>query len=136
MPKYVAKQLARYSQPLPRRPQHWPYKPNLVNYGKNQMIFCTKKKASFLRKKQRNMFNKLTVATYFMRALFFLALALSTIASDQANLTQTSMKRVHQLLDYMAMHPKAVIRYYTSDMILNVHSDLSYLSAGKGRSRG
>ena len=45
------------------------------------------------------------------------------------------MKRVHQLLDYMETHPKVVIRYYASDMILNIHSDASYLSAGKGHSQ-
>ena len=45
------------------------------------------------------------------------------------------MKRVHQLLDYMAMHPKAIIRFHASDMILNIHSDTSYCSAGRGRSR-
>ena len=45
------------------------------------------------------------------------------------------MKRVHQLLDYMASHPDAVIRFRRSDMILNVHSDASYLSAARARSR-
>ena len=35
------------------------------------------------------------------------------------------------------MHTKstAVIRYHTSNMILNIHSDASYLSASCGRSR-
>jgi hypothetical protein len=33
------------------------------------------------------------------------------------------------------MHPNAKIRYRASDMILNVHSDASYLSAPKARSR-
>ena len=45
------------------------------------------------------------------------------------------MKRVHQLLDYMATHPKAIIRFRASDMILNIHSDASYFSSGRGSSR-
>ena len=45
------------------------------------------------------------------------------------------MKRVKQLLDYLNTNPNAVIRFRSSDMILNVHSDASYLSAGNGRSR-
>ena len=45
------------------------------------------------------------------------------------------MKIVHQLLDYMATHPKAIIRFRASDMILKIHSDASYCSAGRGRSR-
>jgi hypothetical protein len=34
----------------------------------------------------------------------------------------------------MAMHPDATISYYTSDMVLNVRSDTSYLSAPNSRS--
>ncbi len=45
------------------------------------------------------------------------------------------MKRVNQFLNYMWTHPDAIIRYLASDMILNVHSDASYLSAPKARSR-
>ena len=35
----------------------------------------------------------------------------------------------------MSTHPDATIRYYSSEMILNVHSDASYLSAPNARSR-
>jgi hypothetical protein len=35
----------------------------------------------------------------------------------------------------MWTHPDAIIWYRASDMILNVHSDASYLSAPKARSR-
>jgi hypothetical protein len=45
------------------------------------------------------------------------------------------MKRVNQFLDYMWTHPDAIIWYRASDMILNVHSDASYLSAPRARSR-
>ena len=45
------------------------------------------------------------------------------------------MKRVNQFLDNMWTHLDAIIRYRASDMILNVHSDASYLSAPKARSR-
>ena len=60
---------------------------------------------------------------------------LSTIASEQSNTTQRTMKRVNQLLDYMYYNSDAVIRFYASGMILKVHFDTSYFSAGKGRSR-
>ena len=49
--------------------------------------------------------------------------------------TENTMKRVKQFLDYMYTHPDAKIRYRASDMILNIHSDASYLSATKARSR-
>ena len=35
----------------------------------------------------------------------------------------------------METHPDATIRYYASDMILNVHSDASYLTVSKARIR-
>ena len=62
-------------------------------------------------------------------------LALNDIATQQAKPTESTMKIVHQLLDYMATHPKSIIRFRASDMILNIHTDASYCSAGRGRSR-
>ena len=61
--------------------------------------------------------------------------ALSEIASQQASPTEKTMERVNTFLDYMATNPNAVIRYYASDMILNVCSGASYLTAPKSRSR-
>ena len=40
-----------------------------------------------------------------------------------------------QLLDYVATHSNAGIRYVASDMILNLHSDATYLSEPKTKSR-
>ncbi len=45
------------------------------------------------------------------------------------------MEKAKQLLDYLATHPNATIRYHASDMIMNVHSDASYLSELDARSR-
>ncbi len=45
------------------------------------------------------------------------------------------MWRCIQLLDYLASNLEANVRYYTSDMIMNIHSDASYLSESKARSR-
>ncbi len=61
-------------------------------------------------------------------------MALSEISSQQAAPTENTMKRVNQFLDYMWTCPDAVIRYRASDMILNVHSDASYLSTPKAHS--
>jgi hypothetical protein len=62
-------------------------------------------------------------------------MALSEIATQQNKPTENTKKRVDNLLDYMATHPMAKIRYRASDMVLNIHSDASYLSASKARSR-
>ena len=45
------------------------------------------------------------------------------------------MQAITRLLDYAATHPDAAIRLQKSDMILYVHSDASYLSEPRARSR-
>ena len=40
-----------------------------------------------------------------------------------------------QLLDYLATLPNAKVRFYASKMVLNVHSDASYLSEPGAKSR-
>ena len=62
-------------------------------------------------------------------------MALSEISSQQSDPTENTMKQVNQFLDYIWTHPDAIIRYRASDMILNVLSDVSYLSAPKAHSR-
>jgi hypothetical protein len=62
-------------------------------------------------------------------------MALSEISSQQSAPTENTMKQVNQFIDYMWTHPDAIICYRASDMILNVHSDASYLSAPKAHSR-
>jgi hypothetical protein len=62
-------------------------------------------------------------------------MALSDIATQQAAPTENTKKRVNQFLDYMWTHPDAKVCNRASGMILNVHSDVSYLSAPCAPSR-
>ncbi len=62
-------------------------------------------------------------------------MALSAIASAQAEPTEETMTRCKQFLDYAATHQDAIITYKKSDMVLVVHSDASYLSEPKAHSR-
>jgi hypothetical protein len=48
---------------------------------------------------------------------------------------QKTQAATNQLLDYLATHPDATIRYHASDMILHIHSDASYLSVSNAHSR-
>jgi hypothetical protein len=41
----------------------------------------------------------------------------------------------NQLVDYLATHPDATIRYHASDMILHIQSDASYRSVSSAPSR-
>jgi hypothetical protein len=61
--------------------------------------------------------------------------ALSAIASKQAAPTLETMEKVKLFLDYAATHPDAVLTFKKSNMVLAVHSDASYLTEPKARSR-
>ena len=61
--------------------------------------------------------------------------ALSAIAADQAAPTKNTIEKVEQLLDYAVSQEDVVIIYHASDMVLAIHSDASYLSEPKARSR-
>ena len=58
-------------------------------------------------------------------------MALSSITMDHLIATEKTMSRCTQLLDYLAGHSDAKVRFHASDMILNIHSDASYLSEAK-----
>jgi hypothetical protein len=56
---------------------------------------------------------------------------ISAIASQLSKPTTDTMQQTLQLLDYLATQEDAVLSYHTSDMVLAVHSDVSYLSEPK-----
>ena len=60
---------------------------------------------------------------------------LNDIATEQTKATEKTQAATNQMLDYLATHPDATIRYHASDMILHIHSDASYLSVSNARSR-
>jgi len=59
----------------------------------------------------------------------------SSLASQQANPTEKTMVLCKQYLDFMASQEDAVLTYQASNMVLAIHSDVSYLSKPKSRSR-
>jgi hypothetical protein len=62
-------------------------------------------------------------------------MALSTIASEQTKGIERTMEKALQLLDYLATHPNAKVLFRASDMIMNIHSNASYLTEPKSCSR-
>jgi hypothetical protein len=73
---------------------------------------------------------------YYARAVGpTVLMPLNDIATEQAKATEKTQAATNQLLDYLATHPDATIRYHASNMILNIQSDASYLSVSNARSR-
>lgn len=60
---------------------------------------------------------------------------LSAVAAQSANPTTETLARTKQLLDYTATQDEAVLTHNASDTVLAAHSDASYLSKPKARSR-
>jgi hypothetical protein len=137
MAQYVMKQLVKYGHVAPAKPQHCPYLPNAIQYGKDNQTPTPSNDSPLLDKAGKKRIQQI-VGSFFYYAQAVdptIVMALSDLSSQQSAPTENTMKQVNQFLDYMWAHPDAIIRYRASDMILNVHSDASYLSAPKSRSQ-
>ena len=134
MVNYVMKQMTKYGHVAPAKPQHCPYSPNPIKYGKDNQTPSPIDESPLLNKTGKKRVQQIVGSfLYYARAVD--PTILMALSSQQSAPTENTMKRVNQFLDYMWTHPDAIIRYRASDMILNVHSDASYLSAPKARSR-
>jgi hypothetical protein len=76
------------------------------------------------------------IVFYYARAVDpTVLMPLNDIATEQTKATEKMQAATNQLLNYLASHPDATIRYHASGMILHIHSDASYLSVSHARSR-
>jgi hypothetical protein len=137
MPDYISKALARFQHSPPLKPQHSPYQASPIQYGKTVQLVKAPDTSPKLSPEQIKHIQQIVgTLLYYSRAVDpTLAAALSTIALQQANGTQSVLDACKQLLDYAATHPNASIRYCASDMILALDTDGSYLSEPEGKSR-
>ena len=62
-------------------------------------------------------------------------MAINDLRTTQDKPTTISKDRLNHLLNYLDTYPHAIITYSASDMVIHVHSDASYLSAPRSRSR-
>ncbi len=131
MPPYMAKQLLRYEHPHPSKLQHCPYNPNPIKYGQDNQATDPIDTSPKLNEANIKCIQQIVGSfLYYACAVNpIILMALSAITSQQALPTKDTNNHVNQFLDYMATHPGAKIQYCASDMVLNVHSNASYLSA-------
>jgi hypothetical protein len=62
-------------------------------------------------------------------------MALSSIAIKQTKATTSTKEKAKQLLDYLATNPDPTMRFKASDMIMNVHLGVLYLSKANAQRR-
>jgi hypothetical protein len=56
-----------------------------------------------------------------------LIMPINVLASEQSSATNNTADKIITLLNYCNTHPESKIRYHSSDMVLHIHSDASYL---------
>jgi hypothetical protein len=136
MPGYVSNVLSKFQHDAPNHPQHTPSRYVTPVYGANTQ-YATKDETPPLTAQQCLTIQKVTGSVlYYARAVYpTVLMPLNDIATEQTKVTEKTQAATNQLLDYLATHPDATIRYHASDMILHIHSDASYLSVSNTRSR-
>jgi hypothetical protein len=136
MPGYVSNMLSKFQHDAPKHPQHTPSRYITPVYGAKTQ-YATKDETLPLTAKQCLTIQKITGSVlYYARAVEpTVLMPLNDIATEQTKATEKTQAATNQLLDYLATHPDATIRYHALDMILHIHSDASYLSVSNAHSR-
>jgi hypothetical protein len=136
IPGYVSNVLSKFQHDAPKHRHHTPSRYVTPVYGANTQ-YATKDETPPLTATQCLTIQKVTGSVlYYARAVDpTVLMPLNDIATEQTKETEKTQAATNQLLDYLATHPDANIRYHASDMILHIHSDASYLSFSNARSR-
>lgn len=137
MPGYIEKALQRFAIPPSTRAQHSPHQWQKPTYGaRTQLTAPTDESPRLQPVEQKRLQAIIGVLLYYARAVdSTLLVALSSLASAQAQGTEATMTAATRLLNYCATYPNATVRFHASDMVLHLHSDASYLSEPQARSR-
>jgi hypothetical protein len=137
MPGYIKDSLHTYQHPMPNRTHYSPHNWTVPAYG--QCIQYTPlPDASFPTTSQDITRAQGTVGKllYNSRAVdTTLLVPLITLSSQLSMATSANMDAISHIIDYCSTHPESSIRYFASDMQLKIHSDASYLSDPKAKSR-
>eukprot|EP00956_Cyclotella_meneghiniana_P027920 scaffold63927_cov37-Cyclotella_meneghiniana.AAC.1 len=138
MPGYVKKSLIQFGHKIEENlKQNQPFPHTPIKYGATKQYAKEPKQSPPLDARNKKFIQKVCGKLLFLaRAVDSTLLTpISAIAAQCAEPTEETMKQTKQLLDYIASQEEAVITYNKSNMILAVHSDASYLSEPKARSR-
>jgi hypothetical protein len=139
MPGYVDRALKKINHPVPLHPQHAPQKWVEPAYGSRTPKQNTPNSTTQALDKHKITRVQAIHGTfmYYGRACDPCILpALNEIATEQPSPMTDTTTRTTMLVDYLHTYPNGTIRYYASDMILEITSDTApYLVQPKARSR-
>jgi hypothetical protein len=136
MPKFVDKGRSKYQHSSPKFAQHAPHLWSTPVYGQ-KVQYAPTDTSSLLNKKGTTRVQGVSgTFLFYGRAIDYTILpALNQISNNQARPTEITSKAFDNLIDYLATHPDAVIRFYASGMCLCIVSDAAYLVLPDARSR-
>ena len=137
MPDYIKKKMQKYNHVVPTRLQNCPYSPKPKQFrSEAQAPLPTNESPKLDAKDIKRIQQIVRSILYYTHAVdMTVLLALSTIAINQTKTTKRTMDQCIQLLDYLASNQDSKVRFHASDMVMNIHSDASYLSELGAQSR-
>ena len=136
MPNYVTKALKQFKHKLQKK-QHQPCPSAPSIYGAKKQYANPLSTALLLDKKGNKSIQQVCIKFLFLgRALdSTLLFPISVIASQSATTTEDTMQQTQQLPEYIEKQEEVVLTLNASDMKFAAHSNASYLSEPKARSR-
>jgi hypothetical protein len=137
MPGYIKKKLQKYKHLLVGRIQNCPYSPEPKKFGLDAQAPLMPDATPVLDVGGIKQIQQIVGSIlYYARTVNMTVLmALSSIVVEQTKAMEKNMGRWIQLLDYLASNLEAKVRHHASNMKMNIHSNASYLSETKARSR-
>ena len=139
MPKYINHLLTKLNYTPQKHPQYSPHHYDPIIYGKKsiqQMATAQHQHDPLPKEKIKYVQSVVGSLLYYARAIESTILpALNDISKSQANPSEVTLQQCQRVLDYVNTYKKVRVRYYASDMILNVETDAAYLVLPKARSR-
>ncbi len=138
MPGYIKEKLQEYNHVKTlQRIQTCSYSPAPKQYGTKAQAPLPPNQSPHLDEEGNQRVQQIVGSIlYYMQAVDMMVLmALSTIMVEQTTATEHTMAKFTQSLDYLSDHADAKIQFHASNMIMNIHSDASYLLEANAWSR-
>jgi hypothetical protein len=139
MPGYIDRMFKELNLPKPSTPAHSPIHPTPRTYGAAAQLEplppsdLPRHETEQAKRLLQRVLGKLLY--YSISVDYSMLLAVNRLASQQQSPTQETMRDMHRLLAYAATYPSAKLIFRKSNMVLTIHSDASYNSEPKARSR-
>ena len=132
---YGKEALVKYTRITSYRPQYLPYQFTKPHYTSEPQWVEPLTSSPRLSQIEKNRLKRVIGTLIYYGEAIDNTVPVGTLSLQQSQTKQTTHQSLSQPLDYLATYVDASIRYSTSDMILWIHSDASYLSKLQTRSR-